>query len=95
MLISGDDRMSRISSCLRSAHHFLLTDEEARAIVAHQITTIGESWSTVCDEAALTETDRTLLSTRQFLNPFAFDDLHRSAAGLGKLAEDVRAHWRS
>jgi serine/threonine-protein kinase HipA len=90
MLISGDNRMSRISACLKAAHHFLLVEKEAVAIVANQISTIGENWSTLCEEADLTETDRTLLWDRQFLNSFAFDDLEGEYAELAKFANEVR-----
>jgi serine/threonine-protein kinase HipA len=90
MLISGDNRMSRISACLEAAHHFLLSEKEAVAIIEHQIAAIGENWSTVCDEAELADTDRTLLWSRQFLNSFAFDDLEGSFDQLVKIARDVR-----
>ena len=90
MLISGDNRMSRISACLKAAHHFLLVEKEAVAIVANQISTIGENWSALCEEADLTETDRTLLWGRQFLNSFAFDDLEGEYAELAKFANEVR-----
>ncbi len=90
MLISGDNRMSRISACLKAAHHFLLVEKEAVAIVAHQISTIGKNWSALCEEADLTETDRTLLWGRQFLNSFAFDDLEGEYAELAKFANEVR-----
>jgi serine/threonine-protein kinase HipA len=90
MLISGDNRMSRISACLKAAHHFLLVEKEAVAIVAHQISTIGENWRALCEEADLTETDRTLLWGRQFLNSFAFDDLEGEYAELAKFANEVR-----
>jgi serine/threonine-protein kinase HipA len=75
MVISGENRMSRISACLQAARHFLLSEKEAVAIVEHQISAIVENWNAVCEEAELSETDRTLLWGRQFLNPFAFDDL--------------------
>ncbi|CAB1058913.1 Toxin HigB / Protein kinase domain of HipA [Olavius sp. associated proteobacterium Delta 1] len=91
MLISGDDRMSRISSCLDATHHFLLSQQEAIAIVEGQITSIGKNWSAVCDMAELTETDRALLWGRQFLNPFAFDDLRGQTACLASCADDIRA----
>jgi serine/threonine-protein kinase HipA len=90
MLISGDNRMSRISSCLEAAHHFLLSREEALTIVADQLSIIGEHWRGVCEEARLSETDQTLLWGRQFLNPFAFDDLDGDAASLKALADDIR-----
>jgi serine/threonine-protein kinase HipA len=90
MLISGNNRMSRVSVCLEAAHHFLLSEKEAAAIVEHQIFAIGENWRSVCEEAEFTETDRALLWGRQFLNSFAFDDLEGRLAGLAKLAGDVR-----
>jgi serine/threonine-protein kinase HipA len=93
MLISGENRMSRVSSCLEAAHHFLLSREEASTIVAHQLSAIGEHWRGVCEEARLSETDQTLLWGRQFLNPFAFDDLDRDAASLKALADDIRKQW--
>ena len=95
MLISGDNRMSRISACLEAAHHFLLSGKEAVVIVKHQISVIGENWSAVCEEADITETDRTLLWGRQFMNAFAFDDLEGEYAELAKIANDVRKQRRS
>ena len=86
MLISGDNRMSRISACLEAAHHFLLSEKEAVVIVEHQVSVIGENWSAVCEEAGLTETDRALLWGRQFLNSFAFDDMESGFAQLAKIA---------
>jgi serine/threonine-protein kinase HipA len=90
MLISGENRMSRISACLEAAHHFLLSEKEAMVIVEQQISAIGENWNAVCEEADLTETDRSLLWGRQFLNSFAFDDLAGGVAQLAKIAGDVR-----
>ena len=75
MLISGDNRMSQISSCLDTAHNFLLSPEEALAIIEHQKQVIEENWDSVCDEAGLNETDRKLFWGRQFLNPYAFEGL--------------------
>jgi serine/threonine-protein kinase HipA len=91
MLISGDNRMSRISACLKAAHHFLLSEKEAAAIVEHQISAISKNWNTVCEESDLSETDHTLLWGRQYLNPFAFDDLDRTFASITKLAIEVRS----
>ena len=91
MLISGDNRMSRISACLEASHHFLLSEKEAAAIIAHQISAIGENWSSVCEEAELADTDRSLLWSRQFLNSFVFDDLEGEFAELAKIASDVRS----
>jgi serine/threonine-protein kinase HipA len=75
MLISGEDRMSRISSCLAAAHHFLLSTEEALQIARQQAEVIATHWNAVCEEARLTKTDRKLLGTRQFLNPFSVEGL--------------------
>jgi serine/threonine-protein kinase HipA len=90
MLISDDNRMSRISTCLSAAHHFLLSEKNAAAIVEHQISAIGENWKAVCDEVGLTETDRTLLWGRQFLNIFAFEDLKSEYAEFAKQARYLR-----
>ncbi|MCP2221703.1 type II toxin-antitoxin system HipA family toxin [Bradyrhizobium elkanii] len=72
MLILGQDRHSQIALCLKAAPSFLLNEAEAAAIVVHQIKTIQERWSDVCDEAALGQVDRSLFWRRQFLNPYAF-----------------------
>jgi serine/threonine-protein kinase HipA len=50
-----------------------------------------EKWNGVCDEADLSEVDRACLWGRQFLNPFAFDDLSGDAAHLKTMADDARA----
>jgi Uncharacterized protein related to capsule biosynthesis enzymes len=93
MLIAGGDRMSRISSCLNAAGHFLLSRDQALAIVEHQLACIIEHWNAVCTDAGLTETDRALLWGRQFLNPYAFDDLEGDAAALKAMANDARASY--
>jgi len=73
MLIAGENRMSQLITCLDSAHHFLLSSEEASEIIKHQIEVIETNWTAVCDEANLSKTDRTLFWKRQFLNPFALE----------------------
>jgi len=75
MLISGDNNMSKISSCIEAAHHFLLSPEEALEIMAYQKKVIEENWAPVCDEAELNQTDRNLFWNRQFLNPYAFEGM--------------------
>jgi serine/threonine-protein kinase HipA len=91
MLIAGDDRMSRLSGCLDAANIFLLSEQQARAVIERQIATIGAQWRAVCAEAGLGETDRRLMWGRQFLNPFAFDDLEGDRGELRELAREVRA----
>lgn len=73
MLIKGNDRMSRLSTCLDAAVNFLLKPDEAEAIIRQQIFIITENWRNVCDEAGLSEIDRNGLWRRQFINPFAID----------------------
>ena len=90
MLINGDNRMSRISACLDAAHQYLLSSDAARAIVLHQLTVIDDCWDDVCEQANLNETDRMLLWGRQFLNPFAFDDLSGKNISIKKLADQIR-----
>lgn len=91
MLIAGEDRMSRLSSCLNAARHFLLSREEAVAIMEHQLTAMIGQWGAVCAEAGLTEIDRAFLWGRQFLNPYAFEDLDGDAAGLKAMADAARS----
>ncbi len=71
MVIVGGNRMSQISSCLDAAPAFHLTKEDAFEIARSQKVKIQDSWDTVCDEARLTETDRSVLWGRQFLNPYS------------------------
>ena len=75
MLIVGNKRLSRLSVCIEAAANFQLSQERARAIISHQITTIKSEWKNVCDEAKLSDVDRQFLWRRQFLNPFAFEGL--------------------
>lgn len=72
MLIMGTNNMSRLEVCVAAASRFLLSAEEARAIIARLIASIQENWDTVCDEAQLSPVDKTMLRERQFLNPYAF-----------------------
>ena len=89
MLISGEERHSRISACLAAAHHFLLSRQEALSLVETQLLTLGAHWAEVCEAAKLSATDRTMLRGRQFLNPYAFDDLEGDAAYLAELGREM------
>jgi len=91
MLIAGDNRMSHVSSCLDAAAHFLLSRAEAIAIIENQLTCIINHWGSVCEEAALSVTDRALLWGRQFLNPYAFEDLDGDVAYLKAIADEGRS----
>ena len=71
----GDDgyRMSQLAGCIARAATYLLSEDEARAIVDRQIATIETHWQEVCDRAALSEVDRARFWRRQFLNPYALE----------------------
>jgi serine/threonine-protein kinase HipA len=89
MLVKGDDRSSRIATCLAAAPQFLLSEESAVEIIGTQVEGIEQHWPTVCEEASLTEIDRNLLWGNQILNPYAFEDLES-----GPLSDLVRRHGR-
>lgn len=73
MLISGNNNLSQLKLCLDAAKHFLLSEKEARAIFAHLISSIEQHWQSVCDEADMSDVDRSLLWGRQFLNPYSIE----------------------
>lgn len=75
MLISGNNNLSQLKTCLDAAHHFLLSESDARQIFEKQKWMIEEHWKMICDEAELSQVDRKLLWRRQFLNPFSFQGL--------------------
>lgn len=89
MLVNGDDRSSRIATCLAAAPQFLLSEESAVEIIVNQVECIEQNWPTVCEEASLTEIDRNLLWGNQILNPYAFEDLES-----GSLSDLARRHGR-
>ncbi len=74
MLISGNNRMSRIASCIEAAPNFLLSPGEAMDIADNQKKIIEDNWKRIVDEANLSEVDQNLLWHRQFLNPYAFSE---------------------
>ena len=73
MLISGDNNLSQLKTCLETAHNFLLSEEEASEIFGNLTATIEQHWETVCEEAELNEVDKKLLWRRQFLNPYSVE----------------------
>lgn len=94
MLITDDNRLSRIATCLEAAHHFLLSEGDAIEIVEAQLRCIGEKWSSICDEAELGPTERNFFWGRQFLNPYAFTDLEERGTEIATLADEVRKSVR-
>lgn len=75
MLLLGSNRFSQLHVCVKAAHHFHISENEARAVIEHQKSVIEDNWDSVCDEAQLSKVDRTLFWHRQFLNPYAFEGL--------------------
>lgn len=73
MLISGDNNLSQLKSCLAAAPNFQLSEDKAKAIIHRQHEAIETNWDAVCDEANLTQIDRKLFWKRQFLNPSIFE----------------------
>lgn len=73
MLITGDDRMSRLTTCLEAAPNFLLDTRAAEDLIADQIERLHAAWPEVAEEAALTNIDQAVLTGRAFLNPFVFE----------------------
>lgn len=90
MLIKGEDRHSRLTTCLAAAPDFLLAEDEAVTIIENQITAIAQHWSTVCDQAALGPTERTFLAGRQFLNPYCIEGLAAAHRRLEHAFHDAR-----
>ena len=71
MLISGNNNLSQFRTCLEVANHFLLSEDDARAVFARLKETIEQHWNVVCGEAELSEVDKKLFWGRQFLNPYS------------------------
>ena len=90
MLIAGDNRSSTLASCLAAAPTFLLDENKATQIMVKQITTIAGEWDRVCDEAKLSQTDKSLFAGRQFLNAYCIQDLGNQSATLHKAFEAAR-----
>ncbi len=74
MLIIGDNRSSKLTTCLQTAHNFLLSEDDVKTIFELQKEVINNKWDEVCNEAKLNEIDKKLLWGRQFLNSFATEE---------------------
>ncbi|MGK5087795.1 HipA domain-containing protein [Bdellovibrionota bacterium FG-2] len=82
MLIMGNENRSQIASCLNAAGNFLLSRQQAMDIIENQIKKITVNWNSVCDLAEVNPIDRKLFANRQFLNPYAFENLSKDAEHL-------------
>ena len=75
MNIFGTRHESQLRRCLEAAATFLLTPAEAETLIRGQIAVIRRRFDAVCDEAGLSQVDRALFRSRQFLNAYAFEGL--------------------
>ncbi|MBZ9647610.1 HipA domain-containing protein [Sphingobium sp. 3R8] len=82
MLISGQVNASQLRHCLEASPAFLLSADEAKAIVRHQTAAIREHWDGVCDDAQLNAGERDLLWNGAFFKPYAFEGLPADMAEL-------------
>ena len=74
MMISPSGfRLSQLSGCVEAASTYLLNEAEARQIIDRQIETIEAGWPEVCEQARLSEVERTYFWRRQFLNAYALE----------------------
>ena len=94
MMIDGEDRRSRVRTCLDAAGIYGLSRAEARSVVEAQMETIRARWRAVADEAGLSQVDRRLLAGRAVLHPYGFEDLDGVEARLGRLAAEIVADMR-
>lgn len=75
MTITRDgDRRSRLATCVDAAGTFLLSADDARAIVDHQVQVIAGEFDDAADAVGLSGSDRRLLWRRAFLHPYAFEE---------------------
>jgi len=65
--------LSKLSFCVDAAHHFLLSENDAKEVIDGQIDLITTHWDDVCDKASLSKTDKKFFWGRQFLNPYALE----------------------
>ncbi len=75
MHILGTRHESQLRLCREAAATFLLNQADAETIIRHQIAVIRQRFDAVCDAAGLSQVDRALLRSRQFLNPYALEGL--------------------
>lgn len=73
LVLSGDNNLSQLKTCLEAAHNFLLSEEEVRQISGALTDAIEQNWDTVCAKAELNQLDKKLLWKRQFLKPYSIE----------------------
>lgn len=73
MMIAGNERSSRLITCLAAAKNFMLSEDQGRNIIEHQIAAINKNWDSVCKDADLSPIDQALFKERMFMNSYAFE----------------------
>ncbi|MFW7268203.1 type II toxin-antitoxin system HipA family toxin [Gluconacetobacter sp. Hr-1-5] len=74
LLITDSHRESRLVHALEAAPAFrIASEQEARRMIDDQIGVIRANWSSVCDDAGMTQVEREFFMGRQILNPYAFE----------------------
>lgn len=69
-------RYSQLAGCVAAASDtYLLSADEAKDIIDHQVDTIRSEWAEAADVARLTSVERDRLWGRQILNPYALEDV--------------------
>lgn len=74
MLIQGNNKSSKVTTCIEAANLFQLSKEKAISIIKNQIEIIEAEYENICVEANLSSIERKFFWQRQFLNPFALQD---------------------
>ena len=67
-------RYSQLAGCVAASDTYLLSKNEAKDIIDHQVDTIRSEWDEAADVARLTSVERDRLWGRQILNPYALED---------------------
>ncbi|MBL4743416.1 MAG: type II toxin-antitoxin system HipA family toxin [Cycloclasticus sp.] len=94
MIISNNERTSKLSTCLKHSGIFSLSEDDAINIIINQVKTIGRQWNRVCNEASFSEVDKKLFWGNQFLNSFSYEDLSGKMNVIKKACQDALKEGR-
>lgn len=74
MAIARDGfRFSQVIGCQNAASTYLLTSDEAREVIDHQLDVIRTQWTDAADAARLSHSERSRLWRHQILNPYSVE----------------------
>jgi len=65
-------RSSQLAGCIERSEIYDVSQEEAREIVAEQISVIREAWLGTCERALLSTIERRVLAGTAVFNPYVF-----------------------